>query len=68
MPNLLIMSTRPLSTGQVAEMFGVAPETVAKWADEGKLRSFKTPGGQRRFLYDDVEPFLLAPPTTEAAS
>lgn len=62
---------RPLSTGQVAELFGVAPETVAMWADEGKVRHFKTPGGQRRYLYEDIEQFLpvaSGDEPTEAAS
>ena len=58
-------NSRPLSTGQVAELFGVAPETVAQWADDGKLKCFKTPGGQRRFLRRDVEPFL--PPADDDA-
>lgn len=54
------MTDRPLTSGQVAEIFGVVPETVARWADEGKLAHFTTPGGQRRFRRDDVEAFLAA--------
>lgn len=57
-----------MSTGQVAELFGVAPETVAKWADEDKLPSFRTPGGQRRFHFADIEPFLPERPATEASA
>lgn len=52
------MTDRPIPTGQVAEMFGVSPETVAKWADEGKVPSFRTPGGQRRFYLSDITALL----------
>lgn len=41
-------------------MFGVSVGTVARWADEGKLRCFETPGGQRRFRRADVEAFIPA--------
>lgn len=61
------VTQRPLSTGQVAELFGVAPETVAQWADSEKLPCFKTPGGQRRFLYRDIEPYLPTEPVGEAS-
>lgn len=47
-----------MSTGDVAEVFGVATETVGRWADEGLLPHFKTPGGQRRFRREDVERFI----------
>lgn len=51
---------RPLTPGQVADLFGVSVVTVAKWADEGKLPHFKTPGGQRRFRRADVTAALAA--------
>ncbi len=47
-------------------LFNVAPDTVAGWADKGKLPSFRTPGGQRRFRREDVEAFL--PDTTAGAA
>jgi excisionase family DNA binding protein len=43
----------------VAELFAVTPDAVAGWADAGKLPSFRTPGGQRRFRREDVEAFLV---------
>lgn len=52
----------PLSSGDVAALFGVSVVTVGNWADEGKLAHFKTPGGQRRFRPADVEAFLEAQP------
>ena len=50
--------SEPLSSGAVARIFGVDRKTVARWADTGKLASFKTPGGQRRFHRADVDEFL----------
>lgn len=60
-----------MTSGQVARLFGVATETVIRWADEGKLAHFRTPGGQRRYRREDVETFLRVsggePPEPEAA-
>lgn len=47
-----------MTPGQVAALFGVSTGAVSKWADEGKLPSFRTPGGQRRFARADVEAFI----------
>jgi transposase len=38
---------------EVAEMFGVRPTTIARWAREGKISPLLTPGGHRR--YDSAE-------------
>lgn len=51
-------SERPLTPSQVADLFSVSITTVGKWADEGKLPHFRTPGGQRRFHREDVERVL----------
>lgn len=47
-------SNEPLTTGEVASIFGVTMTTVKRWADEGKLPHFRTPGGHYRFQPDDV--------------
>jgi excisionase family DNA binding protein len=47
-----------LTPKQVAALFAVAADTVAGWADSGKLPSFRTPSGQRRFRREDVDEFL----------
>lgn len=57
---------RPLTTGQVAERFGVHPTTVIAWADAGKIPFFRTPGGDRRFHVADVEALLSTEPQDAA--
>lgn len=36
------------TTGQVAKMLKVAPRTVSKWFDSGRLRGYRIPGSQDR--------------------
>lgn len=43
-----------LSLGQARTRLGVAEGTLRKWADSGHVRSFRTPGGHRRFAPDDI--------------
>lgn len=40
---------RFLSTGEVAKLFEVSPNTVARWARQGKLPCLTTPSGRRKF-------------------
>lgn len=63
-------SSTVLTPGEVADIFRVTPDAVRQWADDGKLASFRTPGGQRRFLRSDVDAFFAgaAPEADEAAS
>lgn len=56
-----------LNPVDAAELLGVHRDTVTRWADEGKLPCWVTPGGHRRFRRSDVEA-LLAPPEPESAS
>jgi excisionase family DNA binding protein len=37
-----------LTTGQVAEICHVAPNTVSKWVDTGRLRGYRIPGSRER--------------------
>ena len=43
------LDSRLLSRADVAEMFGVSPSTVTRWADAGLLPTAKTLGGHRRY-------------------
>lgn len=49
---------RWLTLSNVADMLGVHEGTVRRWADAGRLPSYRTPGGHRRFLRDDVVKFV----------
>lgn len=46
------------STSEVAQYCHVTPDTIRKWAESGKIRVFKTPGGHRRIRRDDLIRFL----------
>lgn len=37
----------------LAKKLNVSTETLRLWADQGKIKSTKTPGGHRRYLYGD---------------
>ncbi len=48
-----------LTSGDVARICGVAPRTVSKWCDSGKLKSFRIPGSlHRRIVPEDLLAFL----------
>jgi excisionase family DNA binding protein len=38
-----------LSLGPASRFLGVDPDTLRRWADQGRVRVFSTPGGHRRF-------------------
>jgi len=44
-----------LSSKRAAEFLNVNESTVKRWADNGKLKSFKTPGGHRKFKFEDLK-------------
>src|SRR5262249_46037390 len=47
------------TTGQVAKICQVAPRTVSKWFDSGRLRGYRIPGSQdRRIPRDQLIKFL----------
>src|SRR6187399_143169 len=47
------------TTGQVAKICKVAPRTVSKWFDSGRLRGYRIPGSQdRRIPRDHLIRFL----------
>lgn len=45
---------RALTPNDVARFFNVDTKTVARWARDGKLACFWTPGGHRRYRESDV--------------
>lgn len=60
-----------LSPKEAAELVGVHEYTLKRWAADGKVRAFRTPGGWWRFRSSDIDA-LLAPaelePETEPAA
>lgn len=51
---------RPLSLGPASRLLGVDPDTLRRWADEGRIEAFTTAGGHRRFHRATVERILEA--------
>ena len=47
-----------LTPSQVAQLFGVNPKTVTRWADTGRLDYIRTPGGHRRFRRTEITALL----------
>ena len=50
-----------LSLRDACRLLDVSDTTIRQWADNGYLRVYRTPGGHRRFLRDDVDAFANAP-------
>lgn len=55
---------QPMTTGDVGAVFGVTALTVKRWADDGKLPFFRTPGGHYRFNRADVDALKASANTT----
>ncbi|HEY8625937.1 MAG TPA: helix-turn-helix domain-containing protein [Solirubrobacteraceae bacterium] len=47
-----------LSTSQAAHALGVSLGTIRRWSDMGYLKSYRTPGGQRRFSHEQISQFV----------
>lgn len=59
-PRLRPVPARPLSLGPASRLLGVDPDTLRRWADEGRIEAFTTAGGHRRFAPATVERILEA--------
>lgn len=49
-----------LTLREASRRLDVHPATLRQWADLGRVRSFRTPGGHRRFSAEDVGALLSA--------
>ena len=49
-----------MSLGPASRLLGVDPDTLRRWADEGRIEAFTTAGGHRRFDPATVERILEA--------
>ena len=50
--------TRWISLSRACGLLGVNESTLRRWADAGHVRSFRTPGGHRRFAEDDLRALM----------
>jgi excisionase family DNA binding protein len=47
-----------LTLGAASEVLGVSESTIRRWADAGEIHSFRTRGGHRRILAEDLRSIL----------
>ena len=50
-----------LSLRDACRLLDVSDTTLRQWADSGYIRVYRTPGGHRRFLRNDIDAFANAP-------
>jgi excisionase family DNA binding protein len=49
---------RLLTIGEAAVYLGVSAGSLRKWSDQGLIRVYRTPGGQRRYAQADLDEFM----------
>lgn len=55
-----------LTLGAAAALLGVSESTVRRWADAGDIRFYRTRGGHRRILEEDLRHFMTSAPAPTA--
>lgn len=58
--------TEWFTLSEASKLLGVHPATIRQWSDEGKLATFRTPGGHRRFARSDIDRLLQVTPVRGA--
>ncbi len=48
---------KTIGISRAAEVLGVHPNTLRKWADDGMVPYLKLPSGHRRFVVEEIEAF-----------
>ena len=49
-----------LALGPASRLVGVDPDTLRRWADEGRVKVFHTPGGHRRFQRGSLQRLIVS--------
>ena len=57
-----------LTVAEASRLLGVNESTLRRWADEGRVRVYRTPGGHRRFAEDELRTLLTEGDAGAAAS
>ncbi|MEI6449568.1 MAG: GAF domain-containing protein [Actinomycetes bacterium] len=57
-----------LHVADVARLLGVSDNTVRRWTDAGRIAAYRSPGGHRRFLAEDVQALLAEEEVAGAAA
>ena len=52
------MIKKAYTTQEVADHCNVSSQSIVKWIEAKKLKAYKTLGGHRRILLEDLESFL----------
>jgi excisionase family DNA binding protein len=55
-----------LTLGAASALLGVSESTIRRWADAGDIRSFRTRGGHRRILEEDLRHIVTSAETAPA--
>ncbi|NQV73649.1 helix-turn-helix domain-containing protein [bacterium] len=62
------MADQYYSLKAAAEMLGVHPVTLRRWAESGKIETVRTAGGHRRFSEDEIGRLMHKPELPESVS
>lgn len=66
-PGLDLPDQRWVTLGAAAKLLGVSESTIRRWADAGEIRSYRTSGGHRRILAEDLKHIVATVQPAQAA-